>query len=269
LDFRAAVKQDVISRFRIAAIGVDLSPDERLDYDDATRRLGKYQRKLVSKYGAPEDSFEAFMAWIHGAMQGEIPGAGKEAGMYWSALQKRHRLLSECQGKIETALALDSVIRQSNGAICFTLTINAANDLAEGWHEVGVKAAALHSAVDREERRVVFDDFRNKKVDVVVAAKVLDEGIDVPDADLAIIFATSASPIQLIQRYGRVLRKSSTGREARIAHLYVKDTMEDPTRGRRREAFSDIFDAADDVEYFVAAEDFDEAARYLATFRGL
>ena len=63
------------------------------------------------------------------------------------------------------------------------------------------------------------------------APRVLDEGVDVPAADLAVIVGASRSRRQMIQRMGRILRRKSDGRLARLAVLFVEGTVEDPAAG--------------------------------------
>ena len=65
----------------------------------------------------------------------------------------------------------------------------------------------------------------------VTAPQVLDEGVDVPAADLAVILAASRSRRQMIQRMGRVLRRKPDGRVAHLIIVYAAGTVEDPALG--------------------------------------
>ena len=64
-----------------------------------------------------------------------------------------------------------------------------------------------HSELPGELREASLDLFRNGMAQVIVSARSLIEGFDVPEADLGIIVASSSSPRQRIQSIGRVLRK--------------------------------------------------------------
>jgi superfamily II DNA or RNA helicase len=92
--------------------------------------------------------------------------------------------------------------------------------------------------------------FGSGHLQVVVAPKVLDEGVDVPEADLAVIVAASKTRRQMIQRMGRVLRVKQDGRLARFALLYVEGTSEDPDLGAHAEFVDEITDVADKVDTF-------------------
>ena len=58
----------------------------------------------------------------------------------------------------------------------------------------------------KEERRVALKKLANGQVPAILAIDCLDEGVDVPAADTAIILASSTNERQFIQRRGRVLR---------------------------------------------------------------
>ena len=74
-------------------------------------------------------------------------------------------------------------------------------------------------------------DFRDGKGPVLVSVKSLVEGIDVPDADVGVSVAASASVRQRVQSLGRVLRRQfdeSAGRKVAEMHLvYVADTVDE------------------------------------------
>ncbi|MCZ0905192.1 helicase-related protein, partial [Microcoleus sp. HI-ES] len=60
-----------------------------------------------------------------------------------------------------------------------------------------------------KERHEILDRFRSGEYKTLVASHVLNEGVDVPDARIAIILSGTGSEREYIQRLGRVLRKSS------------------------------------------------------------
>jgi superfamily II DNA or RNA helicase len=132
---------------------------------------------------------------------------------------------------------------------------------AEVFNRDGVAAAVLHAGVGAEARRDVLALFEKGRVKILAAPKLLDEGVDVPTADLAIVIAASRSRLQMVQRMGRVLRRKPDNRLARLAIFCVQGTPEDPASGGH-EAFLDlIIPAADRVETFEPGED-----RHLCSF---
>lgn len=85
----------------------------------------------------------------------------------------------------------------------------------------------------KEERRDVLEGFKSGKYNVVVTSRVLDEGVDVPDAELGIIMSGTGSGRELIQRLGRILRPKEDGRKARLVELVSKHTRETNTSAKR------------------------------------
>jgi len=85
----------------------------------------------------------------------------------------------------------------------------------------------------KEERRDVLEGFKSGRYNVVVTSRVLDEGIDVPDAELGIIMSGTGSGRELIQRLGRILRPKQDGRKARLVEIVSKHTRETNTSAKR------------------------------------
>ena len=92
---------------------------------------------------------------------------------------------------------------------------------------------AITHQTSKQEREVILDGFRSGVFRRIVTSRVLDEGVDVPDASMAVILSGSGSSRQYIQRLGRILRKSED-KQARLFELVSKDTSEVYTSRRRK-----------------------------------
>lgn len=84
-------------------------------------------------------------------------------------------------------------------------------------------------------------------LNVVSAPQILDEGVDVPAADTAVILAASRSRRQMIQRMGRILRPKPDGRSAHFVVVFVEGTIEDPALGAHERFLEEISELADAV----------------------
>ncbi len=82
-----------------------------------------------------------------------------------------------------------------------------------------------------KERTQILEDLRAGKVRAVASARVLNEGIDLPDANVAIIVAGTQGRREHVQRVGRVLRKAKD-KTARVYELVTEETAD----ARRAEA---------------------------------
>ena len=84
------------------------------------------------------------------------------------------------------------------------------------------------------ERREVLSRFNDGTYPVILTSKVLNEGVDVPAANVAIVLSGSGSVREHVQRLGRILRKRE-GKRALLYELVTRDTVEERVSDRRRE----------------------------------
>lgn len=85
-----------------------------------------------------------------------------------------------------------------------------------------------------KERSAILKGLMADTYSAVVTSKVLNEGVDVPEANIAIVVSGSGSVREHVQRLGRVLRKKE-GKLATLYELVTADTGEAYTSERRRE----------------------------------
>src|SRR5262249_60716115 len=77
-----------------------------------------------------------------------------------------------------------------------------------------------------KERRKILERFHSGEYSVLVTGQVLDEGVDVPAANVGIILAGSGSTRQHVQRLGRLLRKHGD-QQALLYEVVAPRTPED------------------------------------------
>ena len=73
----------------------------------------------------------------------------------------------------------------------------------------------------------MMDAFRENSIRILVSCRCLDEGIDVPDANIGIVISSSAVPRQRIQRLGRLIRRRDGKDAACLYYLYVREASDD------------------------------------------
>ena len=100
-------------------------------------------------------------------------------------------------------------------------------------HELLVPAITHQTPV--KERHEILTRFRAGEYKSLVASHVLNEGVDVPDASVAIILSGTGSAREYTQRLGRVLRKGKDKNKfALLYEVIAEDTSEEGTSARRR-----------------------------------
>ena len=85
-----------------------------------------------------------------------------------------------------------------------------------------------------KERHEILAKFKQGEYRTLVASHVLNEGVDVPDAKIAIILSGTGSQREYIQRLGRILRKGNDeNKQAILYEVITEDTSEESTSERR------------------------------------
>jgi superfamily II DNA or RNA helicase len=91
--------------------------------------------------------------------------------------------------------------------------------------------------ISRAEREHALEAFRSGELRTLVSSRVLNEGIDVPDADVAIMVAGTHGEREYVQRVGRLLRPRA-GKRAIVYELVTLGTPEARTAAQRRRSLA-------------------------------
>ncbi len=84
-------------------------------------------------------------------------------------------------------------------------------DLTRTLRALTIDARAMHSDLEQHERDQAMLDFRNGKIDVLVATDVVSRGIDVTDVPLVINYDVPHAPEDYVHRIGRTARAENSG----------------------------------------------------------
>jgi superfamily II DNA or RNA helicase len=94
--------------------------------------------------------------------------------------------------------------------------------------------AITHQTGDKE-RHEILQQFKQGEYRTLVASRVLNEGVDVPDASVAIVLSGTGSTREYIQRLGRILRKGTDpNKRALLYEIVAEDTAEENVSRRRK-----------------------------------
>lgn len=85
-------------------------------------------------------------------------------------------------------------------------------ELAFAFKRMHLNAAAMHSDLDQAKREEVMLDFKNGKIDLLVATDIVARGIDIEDIGMVVNYDVPHDPEDYIHRIGRTARASATGR---------------------------------------------------------
>jgi RNA polymerase primary sigma factor len=244
--YAAARADGVIAPYSVLGIGVELEEATRAAYDDAGEAMAKARASLVRQFGYPETPAD-FLRRAQGARK-LFDAEGRLARKYIKAMSERERILAESKEKMEAARLLAPAIGNSTSALVFAQRISSMHYLRDIFLEQNIATRAFHTARPDEELQDMLEDFGAREIKCLVSAQALDEGIDIPDADLGIVTAGSRRRRQMIQRMGRVVRRKQDGRGVAFIVLYARGTNEDPSVGRASDCFGELLDHADNAE---------------------
>lgn len=234
LWYDRALEDKVIAPFHLAFVGVSLTPIERSEYDKVTQTITKVGRALSVRLNLQSARGNVFFKKIQ-QLAGRENDHSPEAIMarrYMDAVARRQRVLSNSVAKQNLLTELAPVIRKSAGTLVFSETIDTSSAAGQTLSRAGIRTEVISSESKPLERRGALQRFALGNAKVLCAPRILDEGIDVPEADLAIVVSSSRQSRQIVQRLGRVIRRKQDDGPGKYVHLYAMNTIEDLKHGK-------------------------------------
>src|SRR4051794_4924933 len=261
--FEEAIADGVCARPRVAFVGVPLSPEERADYIATEQNLVNARNHLRAVRGMPLTPFGDFVAAVAHLAAGDAGPDGRAAREYLEVFSLRRQIVAQSIGKYELLGRLAPAIKGADGSLLFTETVRGANHAINRLDPL-VAIELITGSTPRRHRKAILGDLLARRLDVVAAPRVLDEGIDVPDADLGIVMSASRTRRQMIQRMGRILRRKRPGGRARFVIMYAQDTLEDPASRVERDGFVEEIERISEARGVFEPRRFEELDVFLA-----
>ncbi|MFB3892506.1 MAG: DEAD/DEAH box helicase [Phycisphaerae bacterium] len=215
------VRGRTLAQYQVVRIPVALNQTEQAAYDQYSRQVRHFiveRRKAQPGYTWQDLCEES----------GRDPAARLALKAYWlkQAIEDR---------AAEKLRVLEDIFRLHAGqrVIVFAGSNAMAMEVSRRF-----LVPTILSHTRKKERLAVLDGFAKGELPVLVANRVLDEGIDVPEAKVAVVIGGQASTRQAQQRLGRILRKTGSA-PAVLYEVVCQETKEiERSRARRRtEAF--------------------------------
>lgn len=197
-----AAHDGILAPFDLVNVKVPLIPYEEREYQRLTRQIAKALR-------GRDDPVEP---------KTDDPRVKQ-------LLLRRARLIAQAAMRVPTAVAIMDKHRGTRTLI-FHEDIHRAEELLGLLIDRGQSATIYHSRMNTSIRRDNLRLFRRGVFDILVSCRALDEGIDVPEARMALIAAASATERQRVQRLGRVLRPAPGKEVACVYTLYATEAEE-------------------------------------------
>jgi superfamily II DNA or RNA helicase len=211
-----------LSPFEIERREVEMLPEEAIEYH---KSIQAYQLSL-KKLGIRMNYAGSFRRLIMMSGKNDIAR---------EAIRTRNKAMDialNSEAKIEE---LRKILSENVGTKTIIFTQH--NKLVYSISNLFLIPFITHKS-DRDERLDVLNGFKEGRYKVLVTSKVLDEGVDVPDAELGIILSGTGSSREFIQRLGRILRpKADSTRKAKLIEVISAGTREMEISHKRKRAF--------------------------------
>lgn len=143
-------------------------------------------------------------------------------------LLKRARILGSAENKLPELLKLlqkaihdnKDGIKGIRGILIYS-AIGKIKEIVKPVASLGLRCACFDSTIPLNKREILLKEFTSGEIQVLIAMKCLDEGVDVPATQTAYILASSTNPKEFVQRRGRVLRPSENKKDASIFDFII------------------------------------------------
>ena len=232
--YAEAARDGTIAPFDVTLVGVPLTPAEQQRHDELDGRVRRLTASLAASGALPREPralIAALAAIVADAQRSGRDGAqSRVAREYLSVVRERRSVAAGASRKVGVVAALGPAL-STHRTLVFTDTVEQAEAVARRLRAAGAPAATLHGELDTRARRSRLARFGRGELVVLAAPRVLDEGVDLPDADVAVALSAFRTRRHLVQRLGRVLRLKPDGRGAHLVLLHASGTLEDPARG--------------------------------------
>jgi superfamily II DNA or RNA helicase len=218
---------EYLSEYETIHLQVELTDKERAAYDE------EYQlyRDYVDSHDFDlwkENGYAEFLKRTSYDPQGRRALIAK---------QRAENIARTAEKKLDT---LDNLLKRHYDDRSIIFTAN--NEFAYEISQEFVVPCITHQT-ETEERTEILERFRTGEYSMLATSQVLDEGIDVPSANVGIILSGSASKRQYAQRLGRILRPTDDRQPARLYEIITENTMETYVSEQRRQGVSTSADS--------------------------
>jgi superfamily II DNA or RNA helicase len=209
---------EYLSDYDTECVTLKLSPSEREEYEAERAIYTGFLRSQGIRMSTPT-------GWMEFVQRSSRGAAGRRAMQAY----RRQRALSLAAPAKLDYLELLLHVHRTDLTLVFTQDNATAYEISRRF-----LVPAITHQTKVSERSEILQRFGKGEYGVVVTSKVLNEGVDVPEANVAVIISGSGSVREHVQRLGRILRRRE-GKRARLYELVSANTGETSTSDRRRD----------------------------------
>ena len=209
---------DFLAEYRTERIYVSLTQDEQERYQAARDKYRQFVYERNISMSGPN-------GWQRFVFEASRSQEGWEAFRAYLAQKRLERAAGAKLKKLEELLARHAVDR----ILIFTADNATVYQIARKY----LVPAITHQTKSRE-RKQILERFHTGEYPIVVTSQVLNEGVDVPAANVGVVLSGTSTIRENVQRLGRLLRKQQ-GKQAILYEVVARGTTEEFASERRRQ----------------------------------
>ncbi len=211
------LRGDYLAHYRVTTLHVNLSDDERARYEQARELYRGFVDAMGISMSQP-NAWAQFIFLAHRSPEGRAA---------FRAYREQRELALAAPAKLNMlARLLDR--HSADRVLVFTHDNATVYKIARQF----LVPVITHQTRTKERREILLR-FNAGTYPIVATSKVLNEGVNVPEANVAIVLSGSGSVREHVQRLGRVLRKAGD-KQAILYEVITRGTAEEFTSNRRR-----------------------------------
>jgi superfamily II DNA or RNA helicase len=219
--YRREIKQlagQFLAEYRIDRRYVELSAEEQQRYQQARQVYRGFVEARGISMGGPH-GWQRFLRESCRSQEGRAA---------FQAYREQRRIALAAPAKLQL---LERLLQQHRGdrVLVFTYDNATVYQIARRF----LVPAITHQTKIKERRQILLR-FHSGEYPILVTSQVLNEGVDVPAANVGIILSGTGSVREHVQRLGRLLRKHGE-KQALLYEVVTRDTAEEITSDRRRQ----------------------------------
>ncbi len=209
---------DYLADYETIKLTVELSDEQIREYIAERETYLNFLRKYRINMSAGD-------GWNRFIMLASQSQEGRKA---FASYRRQKELALGAPGKIKV---LEKLLHKhrSDRVIVFTQDNQTVYDISRRF-----LVPAITHQTKVKERSEILSNFNEGIYTVVVTSKVLNEGVNVPEANVAVVLSGSGSIMEHVQRLGRILRKKE-GKKALLYEVVTSRTTEEHISNRRRQ----------------------------------
>lgn len=205
-SMKEAIETDCLTRYYYYPIYVELTDEEKYEYYEVSKKISK-------AFAIDGDDIDDENPCLKGL------------------LSQRARILASASNKLIKLEEIIGGFKEKNDLIVYcgdkieseVKYIDKVYDIIN--NRAKILAAKFTAEENKQQRKDILSLFEQRIIQALVAIRCLDEGVDIPQLETAIILSSGTNPKEFIQRRGRILRKAPGKKYAYIYDFIVMPTL--------------------------------------------